>query len=96
MALQDIEWDIVAWFNLAQDREKWPAVINTVISLWVEIFARLGCYAALSGFSYRRFGTSYRSHLQGRSSPRNEGNLLSSRRTVSFSGRIASHSYFVG
>jgi len=29
-----------------------------------EIFALLGCYAAYTG-SYRRFGITYRSHLQG-------------------------------
>ena len=36
----------------------------------VEICALLGCYAASSGNLYRRFGTTYRFHLQGSGSPR--------------------------
>ena len=32
-----------------------------------DVFPLLGCYAALFVVSYRRFGTAYRSHLQGSS-----------------------------
>jgi hypothetical protein len=31
--IQGIEWDGVNWFDLAQDRGKWPAVVNTVMNL---------------------------------------------------------------
>ena len=33
MYLQDIEWEGVEWTNLAQDRDKWRAVVNAVMNL---------------------------------------------------------------
>jgi len=44
--------------------------INSAIcrtDLLYEIFAVLKCYEALMLVSYRRFGTTYQSHLQGSS-----------------------------
>jgi hypothetical protein len=34
MDLKEIEWE-GDWINLAQDRDKWYAVLNTVKNLWV-------------------------------------------------------------
>jgi hypothetical protein len=31
--LREIEWDGVVWINLAQDRDQWRAVVNTVMNL---------------------------------------------------------------
>jgi hypothetical protein len=33
--LRDIEWDDIYWIDLAQDRNQWRALINTVMNLWV-------------------------------------------------------------
>jgi predicted nucleic acid-binding Zn-ribbon protein len=35
MDLREIGWDGVDWINLAQDRDEWPAVVNTVMNLRV-------------------------------------------------------------
>jgi hypothetical protein len=35
MELREIEWGGMDWINLAQDREQWRALGNTVINLWV-------------------------------------------------------------
>jgi hypothetical protein len=31
--LREIEWDAVDWINLAQDRDQWRALVNTVMNL---------------------------------------------------------------
>jgi hypothetical protein len=31
----EIEWGGVDWIGLAQDRDKWGALVNTVMNLWV-------------------------------------------------------------
>jgi hypothetical protein len=31
----DLEWDGMDWFDLAQDREQWSALVNAVMNLWV-------------------------------------------------------------
>jgi hypothetical protein len=31
MDLREIEWDGMDWINLAQDRDQWRALVNTVI-----------------------------------------------------------------
>jgi hypothetical protein len=33
MDLGDIEWEGVKWMHLAQDRDQWWALVNTVINL---------------------------------------------------------------
>jgi hypothetical protein len=35
MDLGEIRWDGVDWFDLAQDRDKWRALVNTVMNLRV-------------------------------------------------------------
>jgi hypothetical protein len=34
MALGQIGWGSVDWIDLAQDRDKWRALVNAVLSLW--------------------------------------------------------------
>jgi hypothetical protein len=33
--LREIGWDGVDWIDMAQDRDKWRALVNTVLNLWV-------------------------------------------------------------
>jgi len=33
--LREIRWEGVDWMHLAQDRDQWRAVVNTVMKLWV-------------------------------------------------------------
>jgi len=33
--LSEIVWEGVDWMHLAQDRDQWRAVVNTVMKLWV-------------------------------------------------------------
>jgi hypothetical protein len=35
MDLREISWGSVDWIELAQDRERWWALVNTVMNLWV-------------------------------------------------------------
>jgi hypothetical protein len=35
MDLREIGWDIVDWMELAQDRDQWRALVNTVMILRV-------------------------------------------------------------
>jgi hypothetical protein len=35
MDLREIGWDGMDWINLAEDRDKWKALVNTVINLRV-------------------------------------------------------------
>jgi hypothetical protein len=35
MDLRDIGWGSVEWIQLAQDRDRWRAVVNTVMNLLV-------------------------------------------------------------
>jgi hypothetical protein len=33
--LREIEWDGMDWIDLAQDRDQWSALVNTVMNLQV-------------------------------------------------------------
>jgi hypothetical protein len=35
MDLREIGWDVMDWIDLAQDRDHWRALVNTVMNLWV-------------------------------------------------------------
>jgi hypothetical protein len=35
MDLREIGWDVMDWIKLAQDRDQWRALVNTVMNLWV-------------------------------------------------------------
>jgi hypothetical protein len=33
--LLEIEWGVVDWIDVAQDKEQWRAPVNVVLNLWV-------------------------------------------------------------
>jgi hypothetical protein len=35
MYFREIGWDGMDWIDLAQDRDKWRALVNTVMDFWV-------------------------------------------------------------
>jgi hypothetical protein len=35
MNLTEIGWGGMYWIELAQDRDQWTAVVNTIMNLWV-------------------------------------------------------------
>jgi hypothetical protein len=35
MDLREIGWDVTDWIHLAQDRDQWRALVNTVMNLLV-------------------------------------------------------------
>jgi hypothetical protein len=35
MDLREIDWEVVDWMHLAQDRDEWRAVVNTAMNLRV-------------------------------------------------------------
>jgi len=35
MNLREAGWEGVDWIHLAQDRDQWRALVNTVMNLWV-------------------------------------------------------------
>jgi hypothetical protein len=35
MDLREVGWDDMDWIDLAQDRDRWRALMNTVMNLWV-------------------------------------------------------------
>jgi hypothetical protein len=35
MDLREIGWDGVDWIDMAQDRDQWRALVNTVLNFWV-------------------------------------------------------------
>jgi hypothetical protein len=35
MGLREIGWEVVGWLHVAQDRDRWRAVVNTVMNLEV-------------------------------------------------------------
>jgi hypothetical protein len=34
MDLREIGWDGLDWMDMAQDRDQWRALVNTVLNLW--------------------------------------------------------------
>jgi hypothetical protein len=32
---QEVGWEGVDWFDMAQDRDRWRALVNAVMNLWV-------------------------------------------------------------
>jgi hypothetical protein len=35
MNLREIGWEGLDWMHLAQDRDQWWALVNTIMNLWV-------------------------------------------------------------
>jgi hypothetical protein len=35
MDLGEVGWGVVDWIGLAQDRNRWRALVNSVLKLWV-------------------------------------------------------------
>jgi hypothetical protein len=35
MCVTEMGWEGLNWMHLAQDRDKWQALVNTVMNLWV-------------------------------------------------------------
>jgi hypothetical protein len=36
MDLVEVGWSDVGWIGLAQDRDRWRALVNSVLNLWVQ------------------------------------------------------------
>jgi hypothetical protein len=54
MDLREIEWDSMDWIDLAQDTDKWRALVNTVMNLRVPQNAgKLLNSCIIGGFSRR-------------------------------------------
>ena len=35
MDIQEMRWGRMTWMDLAQDRDRWQGLVDTVINLWV-------------------------------------------------------------
>jgi hypothetical protein len=35
MDFQEVEWEGMDWIDMAQDRDRWRAVVSAVMNLWV-------------------------------------------------------------
>jgi hypothetical protein len=54
MDLRDIEWGGMDWIDLAQDRDQWMALVNTIMNLWVpKNIGKFLSGRATGGFSTR-------------------------------------------
>jgi hypothetical protein len=54
MDLREIGWDGTDWIDLAQDRDQWRALVNTVMNLWVPYNAgEFMSSCTVGGFSRR-------------------------------------------
>jgi hypothetical protein len=54
MDLREIGWDGVDWIDMAQDRDQWRVLVNTVLSLWVPLNAEKFLRGVTIGGSLRR------------------------------------------
>jgi hypothetical protein len=54
MYLREIEWGGMDWIDLAQDRDQWRALANTVMNLWVPQNAGKFLYSCITGGFSRR------------------------------------------
>jgi hypothetical protein len=36
MDLREMGWEGVDWMHLAQDKDQWQALVNTIMNLWVQ------------------------------------------------------------
>jgi hypothetical protein len=36
MDLREIGWDVVDWIDMAQDRDQWRTLVNTILNLWAQ------------------------------------------------------------
>ena len=41
MDLQEVRWGGTDWIDLAQDRDRWWALVNAVMNLWVTKMGRI-------------------------------------------------------
>ena len=37
MYFRELQWEVVDWVHLVQNRDKWLAVVSTVMNIWVFI-----------------------------------------------------------
>jgi hypothetical protein len=35
MDIREVGWEVMNWIELAQDRDRWRALVNAVMNLWV-------------------------------------------------------------
>jgi hypothetical protein len=53
MDLREIDWGGMDWIDLAEDRDQWRALVNTVMNLWVPKNIIFLSSCATGGFSRR-------------------------------------------
>jgi hypothetical protein len=46
MDVREIGWGGMDWFDLAQDRDHWTALVNTIITFWIHKMLGNSCVAA--------------------------------------------------
>jgi hypothetical protein len=54
MDLRDLGWDVVDWIDMAQDRDHWRALVNTLLYLRVSLNAGKFLRSCAIGGSSRR------------------------------------------
>jgi hypothetical protein len=54
MDLKEIGLWGVEWIHLAQDRDRWRAVVNAVMNVWVLVPRSLLCEIYVAGFKFRK------------------------------------------
>jgi hypothetical protein len=54
MDLREIGWDGVDWIDVAQERDQWRALVNTIMNLWVPLNDRKFLSGCAIGGSSRR------------------------------------------